>query len=175
MSEYKLSNTLQISVEEAKELITKYFTAFPKIHSFLTFLGNYGTQRGFILTYKPFTRVRWFEKWTPEMKQSKYITDKEISKNKGEIERQSKNTPIQGTGANMIKLAMVYIRLYSKRLPYPVKLVLQIHDDIVCEVPEQYAKEWSKIQERLMKRAAKVIIKNLEMKCDITISKEWKK
>lgn len=86
MSEFKLADTLQISVEDAKDLIVAYFSTFPKIKKFLDTLGSYGVKNGHILTYAPYRRKRWFPKWSYNMD----------FKEKGNIERASKNTPIQG-------------------------------------------------------------------------------
>lgn len=86
MSAFKLSDTLQISVEKAEDLIEAYFNAFPKIKSFLDSLGEFGVKHGYIMTYKPYRRKRWFPQWSYNIN----------FKDKGIIERASKNTPIQG-------------------------------------------------------------------------------
>jgi DNA polymerase I-like protein with 3'-5' exonuclease and polymerase domains len=174
MSKYKLSNTLQITVEEADELINTYFSVFPSIKNFLTILGKFGTDNGYIRTFAPYRRLRWFDDWDPKMRNS-YISDKEISRNKGSIERQSKNSPIQGGGADQIKQAIAYIMKYKSRVPYPVKLVLQVHDDIICEVPEENGIEWGTIQRRLMRVAGMHNVKILPMEGEVSISKEWRK
>jgi len=174
MTKYKLSNTLQITVEEADELITTYFSVFPNIYNFLTILGKFGTDNGYIRTFAPYRRLRWFDDWNPKMRNS-YISDKEISRNKGSIERQSKNSPIQGGGADQIKQAIAYIMKYKSRVPYPVKLVLQVHDDIICEVPEENGVEWGTIQRRLMRVAGMHNVKILPMEGEVSISKEWRK
>ena len=167
MSKFKLSDTLQISVDDAEALINQYFSEFPKIGGFLNSLGNYGTQHGFIRTFKPFRRIRWFENWHNGMSPRKDF------KEFGAIERASKNTPIQGTGADMIKLAMIMIRDKIKTLDYPAYLVTQVHDEIGVEVREDKAEEWAEIQSELMRQAGAVIIPDFPMGVDYTISKEW--
>jgi len=167
MSKFKLSDTLQITVDDAEALINQYFSEFPKIGGFLNSLGNYGTQHGFIRTFKPFRRIRWFENWHNGMSPRKDF------KEFGAIERASKNTPIQGTGADMIKLAMIMIRDKIKTLDYPAYLVTQVHDEIGVEVREDKAEEWAEIQSELMRQAGAVIIPDFPMGVDYTISKEW--
>jgi len=167
MSKFKLSDTLQISVDDAEALINQYFTVFPKIGGFLENLGNYGKYYGNIRTFKPYRRIRWFEDW------NKGLTPKKDFKLLGAIERASKNTPIQGTGADMIKLAMVKIRDYINDNNYPAYMVTQVHDEIGVEVKDEHAEEWAQIQSQLMREAGAEIIPDFPMGVDHTISKEW--
>tara|TARA_R110002050_G_scaffold116946_2_gene233626 strand:+ start:5445 stop:7301 length:1857 start_codon:yes stop_codon:yes gene_type:complete len=169
MSKFKLADTLQTSVDEADALIKQYFTEFPKIGGFLKNLGNYGKYHGHIRTFNPFRRIRWFGNWRKDLHPKKDF------KEFGTIERASKNTPIQGTGADMIKLAMIKIRNKIKELDYPVYMVTQVHDEIGCEVPEDKAEEWAMIQGALMREAGMVIVKDFPMGVDHTITREWSK
>ena len=104
MGPFKLADTLQISKAEAEDLIEKYFTEFPNIRDFLTKLGTFGTRNGYITTFKPFKRRRWFDTWFPRI-----WDDRSKLQEFGSIERASKNTPIQGSSADMTKLALIYI------------------------------------------------------------------
>jgi len=167
MSKFKLSSTLQITVDDAEALIKQYFTEFPKIKGFLKTLGDYGKRYGYIRTFKPFRRIRWFDNWRND------LHPKRDFKELGTIERMSKNTPIQGTGADMIKLAMILIRNKIKELDYPVYMVTQVHDEIGCEVREDKAEEWAMIQGALMREAGMKIVSEFPMGVDHTISKEW--
>jgi DNA polymerase-1 len=87
MGPHKLSDQLDIKLNEASDLIDQYFEAFPSIKNFLTKLGNYGKTHGYITTFPPFKRKRFFPEWDGVATEPK---------NKGIIERASKNTPIQG-------------------------------------------------------------------------------
>lgn len=169
MSKFKLSDTLQIPVDDAEALINQYFTEFPKIGGFLNTLGNYGKQHGFIRTFKPYRRIRWFENWHNGM------SPKKDFKELGAIERASKNTPIQGTGADMIKLSMVKIRDYIENHNFPAYMVTQVHDEIGVEVRDDVAEEWASIQCKLMREAGEAIIPDFPMGVDYTITKEWSK
>ena len=93
----------------------------------------------------------------------------------GAIERASKNTPIQGTGADMIKQAMVLIREHIKKFNLPCYMVTQVHDEIGVEVRDDFAEEWAKLQCKLMKEAGAMIIKGFDMTVDYTITKKWSK
>ena len=165
MSAFKLSDTLQISVEEAEELIASYFSSFPSIKNFLDLLGSYGVRNGHILTYAPYRRKRWFSQWGPKMD----------FKQKGEITRASMNTPIQGASADMTKQALIYIRREIKKNNWPVKIVMTVHDqiDTICHISK--AKEWQIKMTELMEKAALLIVTNGLLKSETEITKVWSK
>lgn len=167
MSEYRLSEKLLISVDEARELIKKYFTTFPNIKKTLDRFGNFGKRYGYISTMAPFKRKRYFA-------EHKYI-DADGSLIAGKIERRSKNTPIQGSSADMTKVAMVYIREYIQEKGIPVKMVMTVHDQIDTIVHKDYAETWSKELEELMEKAAMKIITNGLLRAETEISPVWKK
>lgn len=173
MSYMKLADTLSIPQEDAKEYINKYFEQLPKIKLFLNALGNYGKKHGHIKTFKPFRRIRWFEDHSSLSIMP--IKDKMIRL--GEIERASKNTPIQGSGADMIKQALVLIVNYINKhnLHNKVKIISQVHDEISCEVINTFVDSWIKIQEKLMLEAGEVICKSVKMPVDYTVTDRWSK
>jgi DNA polymerase-1 len=166
MSEFKLADTLQITTEEAKEMIDKYFTVFPSIKKFLTTLGNFGKDNGYIRTFKPYRRIRWFEEWENNKRDFSIL---------GSIERASKNTPIQGTGADMTKLALIKVRDVIAQNNYPVRLVMTVHDQIDTVARVEFAEEWSDILKKTMEEAALHIIDNGLLKSDTNISNAWEK
>jgi len=165
MSEFKLADTLNIEVDEAGKLISKYFSTFPKIKNFLDMLGDFGTKRGYILTYAPYRRRRWFPKWEKGMK----------FKVKGEIERASKNTPIQGASADMTKQAMIYIREEIRDNKWPVKMVMTVHDQIDTICHKDKAEEWKIKMTELMEKAALIIVTNGLLKSETEITDVWSK
>jgi len=170
MGPHKLSNTLDISIKEAQELINKYFEAFPKIGGFLNKLGNYGKKYGYIKTFPPFSRKRWFSTWYPRI-----WNNPQSKMELGSIERASKNTPIQGASADMTKLALCLMRNYIKMTNVPVKLVMTVHDqiDTICKL--EYAEEWVDKMTELMELAALQVVTNGLLKADTNISKSWEK
>lgn len=170
MGPHKLSNTLKISQEEAEDLISKYFTVFPSIQKFLVSLGTYGTSHGHIKTFAPFKRIRYFEEWRPGLSQSK-----DGWKLLGTIERASKNTPIQGTGADMTKQALVLVHEYIKRHDVPVKVVMTVHDQIDTVCHTSYIGEWKEQMKVLMEDAARIILPSGLLKAETNISTKWEK
>ena len=170
MGPHKLADTLDISIKEAEILINKYFEAFPAIGGFLDKLGNFGKKFGYIKTFPPYNRRRWFPTWFPRI-----YKDKSQGFELGSIERASKNTPIQGASADMTKLAMVLIRDYIKMTNAPVKMIMTVHDqiDTICE--NSYAEQWVVKMTELMELAALQVVTNGLLKADTNISKSWEK
>lgn len=168
MGPHKLSDTLNISIKEASELIDKYFTTFPNIKAFLEMLGKFGKMNGYIRTFKPFKRKRFFDYWD-----GRNTPPKEM----GMIERASKNTPIQGASADMTKLALVKIHNYIKdnNLQNQIKIVMTVHDQIDTICKEEISEEWAKTMTKLMEEAAMTIVTNGLLKADTNISKTWEK
>ena len=170
MGPHKLADTLDISTKDAEALIKKYFAAFPAIGGFLDKLGTFGKKYGYIKTFPPYNRRRWFPTWSARM--YKEGSDKfEL----GSIERASKNTPIQGASADMTKLALVLIRDYIKRTNAPINIVMTVHDqiDTICKI--EYSEKWVRKMTELMELAALQVVTNGLLKADTNISKVWEK
>jgi len=170
MGPHKLADTLDISIKEAEILIEKYFKAFPSIGGFLDKLGSFGKKYGYIKTFPPYNRRRWFPDWSPRM-----YKDRSAAFELGSIERASKNTPIQGASADMTKLAMVLIRDYIKMTNAPVQIVMTVHDQIDTICKNSYAEKWVIKMTELMELAALQVVTNGLLKADTNISKSWEK
>jgi len=170
MSKFKLADTLSIEVKDADKIIKDYFRATAKLNTYLEKCRKYGMKHGFIRSFKPYSIIRHFPKWQD-------LRDRDDFKLVGEIERASMNTPIQGSGAQMTKRALYLIRKYIKThlLHDKVYIVMTVHDQIDCEVQEDFAEEWSKIQQGIMQEAGAEIIKTIPVLSDITISDAWTK
>ena len=170
MGPNKLADTLNISVDGAKELIEKYFKAFPAIKGFLDKLGNYGKKYGYIKTFPPYNRRRWFTNWYPRI-----WDNKSASMQLGTIERASKNTPIQGASADMTKRALVLMRTYIQSRNMPVKLVMTVHDQIDTICNNDYLDIWTNTMKEIMEEAALEIVTNGLLKAEVTVDKCWTK
>jgi len=170
MGANKLAETLQIDKENAEQLITDYFTAFPAIEGFLEKLGNFGKQFGYIKTFPPYNRRRWFSGWYAKMYNSRDNMQELAS-----IERASKNTPIQGASADMTKRALLLMRGYIREFNMPVKLVMTVHDQIDTICQDNYVEEWTQTMKGLMEEAAKEIVTNGLLKAEVTVADCWEK
>ena len=170
MGPHKLADTLDINTKAAEVLINKYFDAFPAIGGFLDKLGTFGKKYGYIKTFPPYNRRRWFPTWHPRI-----YKDKSQAFELGSIERASKNTPIQGASADMTKKALILIRDHIKLYDLPVKIVMTVHDQVDTICKESIAEDWVVTMTRLMEQAALEVVTNGLLKADTNISKSWEK
>ena len=172
MGPNKLADTLNISIDDAKLLIKKYFKAFPAIKGFLDKLGSFGKKYGYIKTFPPYNRKRWFTTWYPKIWESRGS-----ALELGTIERASKNTPIQGASADMTKKALILLRnlIKENNLEKQVKLVMTVHDqiDTICE--SNFAPSWGRLMKMTMEEAANEIVTNKLLKAEVTVSNCWEK
>ena len=170
MGPNKLADTLNIDIPSAKLLIEEYFKAFPSIQGFLEKLGNFGKKYGYIKTFPPYNRKRWFSNWYPRI-----WDNKSSMMELGSIERASKNTPIQGASADMTKLALFMMREVINKRDLPVKLVMTVHDQIDTICKQEYLDEWTILMQQIMEHAASKIVTNGLLKAEVTVSDCWEK
>jgi DNA polymerase-1 len=134
MSAFRLSNELGISTGEAKEFIDAYFARYPKIQDYLARTLDEVRATGKVHTL--FGRVRYIT----EIHNRSFAV-------RGNAERMAINAPIQGTAADLLKLAMIAL---DQRLPREAPMLLTVHDEIVMEVPEQRAEEMTSLVRETM-------------------------
>lgn len=178
MSEIKLAADLKISRQEALNLLNTFFRIFPGIKATLDFMGHYGVLNGHIMTLAPFNRKRWFPYWRENyLYREAHIQGIKFIGPLGEIERASKNQPIQGSAADMMKTAMVLVRNYIRdnNLRHIIKLQMQVHDQLTTKVPTEYAPEWIPIFDGIMNEAATLIIPTGILKAETLASEKWTK
>ena len=163
-----LAGRLNIKMNEASDLIGSYFYAFPKLKKYFEGLSEFGINNGFVMTAPPFKRRRYFANWN-----SDYIHPKDVSI----IGRQSKNTPIQGTGADGSKTAMIYIKdfITKNNLDDKVHIVFMLHDAVVTEAREDFAEQWAEIMKELLESAHEINIPGRLIKAEMQITDYWTK
>jgi len=155
MSAYGLSQELKIPPKKAQEMIDKYFNTHSGVKAYINSTIEQATRDGFVTTL-------WGRKrYIPELKSG--------NKNIREFgQRAAINMPIQGSAADLIKSAMINIskQIDNKR----VKLLLQVHDELVFEVKQDIIKETSNLVKECMENAAKF---SVPLKVDINYSNNW--
>ena len=168
LTAHSLSNRLGIEIEDANRLINDYFTTFPKVQGFLEGLSGYASRKGIMYTMPPFYRRRKFKGW-----RGTYTEDSVMAS----IERMGRNSHIQGSAADMIKLALVYARKYinENNLRDKVKIVLTVHDEINTIVTKDYSETWRLKLKEIMEKAAQVIVPLNLIKAEPMISQRWEK
>jgi DNA polymerase-1 len=139
-SAFGLSQTLGISRSESKEIIDNYFEKFPGIKNYMTETVAFAREHGYIETI---------------MKRRRYLRDIN-SKNqtvRAQAERNAINSPIQGSAADMIKLAMIHIYDEMLHRNLKSKMLLQVHDELVFDVHKTEQEELRALVEDKMKHA----------------------
>lgn len=157
ISSFGLSQDLSITRKEAAEYIEQYFKTYPKIKGFLDGLVADGKEYGYVSTMYGRRRP------IPELKSGNFMQ-------RSFGERVAMNSPIQGTAADIIKIAMnrVYQRLKDEHLES--RLVLQVHDELLIETKKEELAEVSKILEEEMKGAADL---SVELEVDMHAGNSW--
>lgn len=171
MSKFKLAATILVSVDEADNIINKFFSKVPKVKEFLDALGNLAKTRGYIKTAPPYSRVRRFPKWEYLQQNNSNQKDRWL----GEIERAGKNAPIQGINGDILKLALIKMQEEIDTNLWDVNILLTVYDEIQTEANINIADKWRLKHEEIMKEAAETIIKTVPIVCDCKISTCWKK
>jgi DNA polymerase I-like protein with 3'-5' exonuclease and polymerase domains len=177
-SVYRLAGILKVPVPEAQAIMDKYFAALPALSKCLTNLSGYAIQTGVIKTMAPFNRKRWFPEWNKVRDRiQEHLLGIRYNGILGSIGRAGSNQPVQGSSGDMTKLAMIYIRRYinDNNLRETVKLSMVIHDEILCEVRNEFADQWAFIHPALMEKAAKVIIPSGLLRAEPNQSPYWTK
>ena len=157
ISAFGLSQDLKISRKEASEYINKYFATYPGIKTYLDGNVAFAKKEGYVKTL--YGRIRPI----PELSSSNFMQ-------RSFGERVAMNSSIQGTAADIIKIAMVRV---SKRLQeenLESRLILQIHDELLIETKENERKEVRKILEEEMMGAAQL---KVPLSIDIEEGKTW--
>jgi DNA polymerase I len=140
LSAYGLADRLDIPQDEAAEFIERYLGRFPKVKEFIDTTIERATDEGYVTTL--FGRKRRI----PELRSRKWPT-------RSLGERLAVNTPIQGTSADIIKVAMVRSRDRLREAGLDTRLVLQIHDELLFEAPEAEVDQAKEIVAREMANA----------------------
>lgn len=156
MGSQKLADSLNITTKEAKELIESYFASFPTVKNFLESIKKSAKQNGFVETIAG--RKRFFD-------------FKNISaKDEAMYLREAVNTVFQGSAADIIKLAMLKIDALIQKEGLGVKMILQIHDELIFEADELAAKE---IAPKLSAIMESVVTLKVPLKTSLNFGHNW--
>jgi len=157
ISKYGLSENLKIKPYEAEEFINKYLETYPGIKEYMDETIKQAYLDGYVKTLMG--RIRSI----PEL----FNKNKNI---KSSGERMALNTPIQGTSADLIKIAMVKIAEEFKKQNIKSKMILQVHDELVFDCIIEEIEKVTKIVEQIMENAYKL---SVPLKVDINYGKNW--
>ena len=157
ISPFGLSGALTIAPADAKRYIDGYFEGHPGVKAYIEETLGEAKEKGYVLTM--FGRRRK----VPEIKSQNAIT-------RAQGERLAINSPIQGTAADAIKIAMIRIRERFRRDKVNVKMILQVHDELVFELPGDELDRTIRIVRETMEGAVSLLV---PLKVDIGYGKSW--
>ena len=157
MSPYGLSQSLGIEVDKAKEFIDAYFDRYPNVRQFIEGLLEEAREKGYVTTI--LGRRRYLpEINSPDMRMRSFA------------ERTAINTPIQGSAADIIKVAMIAIHEKLAKKKLTSKMLMQVHDELVFDVPKDELKEIYKIVKEGMEDIIKL---KVPVEAHIEVGKNW--
>ena len=154
ISDFGLSENVGITVKEAKKYIEDYLEKYPKIKEYMDNTKNIAVEKGYVET--KFGRRRY----VPNIVSQNYII-------REQAKRIAMNAPIQGTAADITKIAMVKIEERIKKEKLDAKILLQVHDEIIVECNNNIKEKVAKILKEEMEKAA---VLQVPLIADIRIS-----
>ncbi len=157
ISDYGLSRDLDISRKEAKKYIEKYLENYEEVKKYMGDIVQLGKKQGYVET------ILKRRRYLPELKSRNYAI-------RSFGERVALNTPIQGSAADIIKVAMVEIYNELKTKNMKSKLILQVHDELIIEVHKDEADEIEKIMKNIMENCVEL---KVPLKVDIQRGESW--
>ena len=159
MSDYGLEQATELSREEASQFITLYFERYPRVREYIEATKEQARKLGYVQT------VLGRRRFIPEINSP----NRQVRE---AAERMAINAPVQGTSADIIKVAMINIHREMKERNLKSKMLLQIHDELVFEVPQEEVEELKSLVAELMSQAVKL---SVPLKIDIKLGKNWGK
>lgn len=157
ISDFGLGEQLGISRKKAKEYITEYLEQYSGIKSFMENITEQATEKGYVETL--FHRRRYI----PELKSNNYMVRQFGS-------RAAMNTPIQGTAADIMKIAMINVHKEIQERGLKSKIVLQVHDEMMIEALQEEKEEIKQILKQKMEQAASL---KVPLIADISEANNW--
>jgi len=157
ISDFGLSNNLGITRKEAAQFIEQYFAAFQGVRKYMDDIVMQARRDGYVTTLLERRR------YLPEIKASNFNL-------RSFAERTAMNTPIQGTAADIIKLAMVKMDQELRVRGLKSRMLLQVHDELVFEVPEDELEIMKKLVPEVMESAIEL---DVPLRADVSYGLSW--
>ncbi|MCR5602418.1 MAG: DNA polymerase I [Lachnospiraceae bacterium] len=157
ISSFGLSQDLSISVKEAKSFINRYFETYPKVKEFVDSLVKGAKDKGYVTTM--FNRRRP----VPELSSGNFMQ-------RSFGERVAMNAPIQGTAADIMKIAMINVLKRLKSEGLRTRMILQVHDELLLEAPLD---EKDKVCDLLVEEMEKAASLSVQLKAQLSTGTDW--
>jgi len=157
ISDFTLARNIHVSRAEAKDYIERYFARYPGVKRYLDESVAFAKANGYART------LMGRRRYIPELASSNFNI-------RSFGERCAMNSPIQGAAADIIKIAMVRVYDALREAGLRARLILQVHDELMLEAPEDEAEEAQKILRSCMESVAEL---RVPLKTDISIGRNW--
>jgi len=157
MSDYGLEQATELSREEATQFIAAYFDKYPGVKQYFESTKEQARERGYVQT------LLGRRRFIPEVNSS----NRQVRE---AAERMAINMPVQGTSADIIKVAMINLDREMEKRRLKSKMLLQVHDELILEVPREELEEMKKLVPRIMSSALKL---SIPLKVDIKTGNNW--
>ncbi len=157
ISGFGLGENLNISSKEAKQFIEKYYEMYPNVKAYMDNIKKQAYEDGYVRTL--YNRIRYID----ELKSPVYMV-------RSGGERIALNTPIQGTGADIMKIAMIDLYRRLEKLHLKSKIILQVHDEVILNVLDEELDQVKEIVRESMENAAEL---KVPLKVGIETGKDW--
>ncbi|MDN2452639.1 DNA polymerase I [Lactobacillus sp. UCMA15818] len=157
ISDYGLAQNIGITRKQAKDFIARYFEIFPGVKQYMDEIVAKAHEQGYVETL--FKRRRYL----PEIKSKNFNL-------RSFAERTAMNTPIQGSAADIIKVAMINMQKMLSREQLEAKMLLQVHDELIFEVPSKEITRLEKLVPKVMDQAVSL---EVPLKVESAHGKTW--
>jgi DNA polymerase-1 len=157
VSAFGLSNQTDLSRSEAKELIDTYYKTYPKLRNYMSEQVDFARDNGYVQT------ILGRRRYLKDINSGNAIV-------RGAAERNAVNAPIQGSAADVIKIAMINIHKRLKAGNYKTKMLLQVHDELVFDVHKSELEEMKTLIKTEMENA---YILEVPLDVDLGIGQDW--
>ena len=157
ISDFSLSQDIGVTRAEAREYMDKYFETYHGVREYMKAVVERAREDGYVST------LLGRRRWLPELKSSNFNT-------RSFGERVALNMPIQGTAADLIKLAMIHVRDRLRREGLEARLVLQVHDELIVECPDA---EVERVKALLTQEMEGVMDLPVPMRADSAAGQSW--
>jgi DNA polymerase-1 len=157
---YGLAQATGLTQPEAEDFIKAYFTRFPNVRQYIDQTKALATQQGYVETL--LGRRRYFPELQPGSRSSYNMRQA--------AERMAINAPIQGTAADIIKIAMIRLHKALGERRLKARMILQVHDELILEAPDEEVAEAAELARVIMEEAFEL---DAPLKVDLSVGQNW--
>ena len=157
MSPFGLSRQLRIPLQEARHYVDRFFQKYPQVNAYMEDCRRLAKRNGYVETL--------YGRRIPTPEARRYADQQHA-------QRMAINAPMQGTAADIIKKAMISIDEWLAKRQYSTHMIMQVHDELVFEVPEGEKEETMENVKQLMEKADEGLLKS-DLKVNISMGADW--